>query len=97
MRFNVNASRRYSFCCTAMLVGLLGGLRCASAGTVDYTPSLDIVPTATFAVGNDERVVGGPGVNPFQSGDVTFDLIVTHRWPNASTSSSSRIELRDTM
>ena len=77
MRFNAK-----QFCIglcgsTAVLAGLLGTLAVASAGTIDYTPSLDITPTATFAVGDDEKVVGGPGSNPFQNGDVKFDFIFT--------------------
>ncbi|GAC1302402.1 MAG: hypothetical protein NVS2B3_01050 [Vulcanimicrobiaceae bacterium] len=68
---------RSPFRFAALLAAVLGTVGTASAGTMDYTPSIDIIPTATFAVGNDEVALPGPGNNPFQSGDVKFNFVFT--------------------
>ena len=61
----------------AVLAAVAGTTFVAAAAGTDYTPSLDFIPTATFATGNDEQALPGPGNNPFQSGDIKFNIIFT--------------------
>ncbi len=75
MRFDVTQFIRRLFGCAAVIAGLATTCGIAAAGSTDYTPSLDITPTATFATGDDEKAL--PGGNPFQNGDVKFNFLFT--------------------
>lgn len=77
MRFNAKLFGISSCFCTAVFAGLLGTAAVATAGDVDYTPSLDIIPTATFSTGTDAKAIPGPGANPLQNGDVKFNFVFT--------------------
>ncbi len=64
--------------CAALCASVLSSVSVATAADkVDYTPSIDIIPTATFAVGNDEKALPGQGNNPIQTGDVKFNFVFT--------------------
>ncbi|GAC1419573.1 MAG: hypothetical protein NVSMB64_28890 [Candidatus Velthaea sp.] len=77
MSLNAKKLRIFLCCCMTVFAGLVGTLKEVSADTFDFTPSIDVIPAATFAVGNDEKAIPGPGQNPFQSGDVKFNFIFT--------------------
>ena len=73
MRLNAKQFYLSLCCCTAVFAGQLGT---ATAGTIDYTPSIDIIPTATFSTTEDGKVLPGQNL-PLQTGDVKFNFVFT--------------------
>lgn len=77
MRFDARRLITGPFVALSVVAATFATCGVASAAGTDYTPSLDVIPTATFATGNDEHVVNTGGNNPMQSGDVKFRFIFT--------------------
>ncbi|GAC1626890.1 MAG: hypothetical protein NVS4B5_18450 [Vulcanimicrobiaceae bacterium] len=77
MRFSVKQFCISVACYIGVVAATFGSVAAVSADPIDYTPSLDIIPTATFVTGADQKVIPGPGVNPLQNGDIKVNFVFT--------------------